>query len=257
MKLKIKNHLGDVNLQKNKVQKIPYNIFQTFKYRDVPVSMYENCNKWIKLNPEYNYYFYDDKEMFEYVNKSHFKGFAYNKQVFLKAFNKIKPGAGKADLFRLLIIYEKGGCYFDFDTTCLKPLRKLIKENDEVVTGIGSYKDWFIQWGLIYVKNHPFIKKALEIAIYNIIKEKFIYNMPRLQFLCGPPCLDLAIRRILNVDRYYKFEPKNYVINNIKFTIIPRAQNFNKCVGFKYSAYKFDLKKLNMNHWGYEDIFNK
>ena len=51
MKLKIKNHLGDVNLQKNKVQKIPYNIFQTFKYRDVPVSMYENCNKWIKLNP--------------------------------------------------------------------------------------------------------------------------------------------------------------------------------------------------------------
>lgn len=252
-KSRIENKIGDKKIQKNQI--IPYNIFQTFKYRDVPISMYNNVIKWNNLNPEYNYYFYDDKEMVEYLNNYDFKDFDYDKNTFFKAFNKIKPGAGKADLFRLVIIYDKGGCYFDIDTTCIKPLSSFIKSDDEVVSGLGSQKD-FHQWGLIYKKKHHFIKKALEIAIYNIIKEKFIKNICKLEFLCGPSCLDLAIKKVLNLNDEYKFKSGKHLINGISFRIL-NGDYFNNNISFKYKEYKNDLKKLSMKHWGYEDIFNK
>ena len=60
----IKNIQAKTNLQ-NKNQIIPYNIFQTFKYRNVPISMYKNAIIWNKLNPEYNYYFYDDNDLID------------------------------------------------------------------------------------------------------------------------------------------------------------------------------------------------
>ena len=55
-----------------------------------------------------------------------FRDFSFSKSDFMKAYNKIKPGAGKADLFRYLIMYDNGGTYFDIDTSCKVPLRDYI-----------------------------------------------------------------------------------------------------------------------------------
>ena len=121
--------------------------------------MWLNSNKWSSLNPEYNYLFFDDNDINKFIENYDFSELSVSKADFKKAFLKIKPGAGKADLFRLLIIYAIGGCYFDIDTTPLVPLNKIIKIEDEVVSGIGRRSEIFHQWGLIYTSQHPFYKK--------------------------------------------------------------------------------------------------
>ena len=199
-KQRIVNKIGNSTLRHT--QKIPYNIIQTFKTRDVPISMWSNSNKWISLNPEYNYLFFDDDDINRYIDNYNYDNITISKYNFKKAYNKIKPGAGKADLFRLLIIYEIGGCYIDIDTNPLVSLNKIIKSNDEVVSGIGGRGD-FHQWCLIYIKKHPFIRKTLEIAVNNILNETFINNKKSMEWLCGPPALDLGIKSVLGYENNY------------------------------------------------------
>ena len=187
----ITNYEGNKNLRIE--QKIPYNIIQTFKTRKVTESMYNITRKWINYNPEYNYMFFDDNEINDYINKEEFKDFEFSKEDFLTCYNSIKPGAGKADLFRLLIIYNLGGCYFDIDTQPIKPLKDFIYNDDEVVSGIGGRGD-FHQWGLIYIKNHIFIKKTLELAVKNINNQKIKKDIKSLEYITGPPCMDEAIK---------------------------------------------------------------
>tara|TARA_X000000950_G_scaffold289533_1_gene414979 strand:+ start:13198 stop:13965 length:768 start_codon:yes stop_codon:yes gene_type:complete len=249
---RIENIKGDIKLQR--YQKIPYNIIQTFKTRDVPITMWDNVYKWHLLNPEYNYLFFDDNDIYKYINDCNFNKLNISKNDFKKALLKVKPGAGKADLFRLLIVYNIGGCYFDIDTTPLFPLKKFVNSNDEVVSGIG-YRGDFHQWGLIYIKEHPFIKKALEIAVQNVINETFIDNIKMLPYLCGPPVLDIAIKSVLNYKKDYKFLPGIFKINSISFTLL-KGDFFNNNVKFKYSNYKNDLKIMNHTYWQSEKIFN-
>ena len=55
------------------------------------------------------------------------------------------PKAGKADIWRLAIIYRYGGIYADSDVKALYAFRSYIWPNASVVTGLGSKKD-FHQW---------------------------------------------------------------------------------------------------------------
>lgn len=249
----IVNRKGDIKLQTN--QKIPYNIIQTFKTRDVSLSMWSNLNKWYELNPEYNYLFFDDTDIKQYIEKFNFENLNITKEKLMRAFKKIRPGAGKADLFRLLVIYDKGGCYFDIDTTPMIPLRNFINYDDEVVSGIGKRGD-FHQWGLIYIPKHPFIKKALEMATSNIINENFINNIMTLEYLCGPPCLDLAIKFILKKDKKYKFKPGKHIINGISYTLL-NGDHFNNNVSPKYKEYKNDIEKVGVIYWTNSRLFNR
>jgi inositol phosphorylceramide mannosyltransferase catalytic subunit len=247
------NRKGNIKLQTD--QKIPYNIIQTFKTRDVTLSMWSNLNKWYELNPEFNYLFFDDTDIEQYIETFNFENFSITKEELMIAFKKIRPGAGKADLFRLLVIYDKGGCYFDIDTTPIIPLRNFINYDDEVVSGIGLRGD-FHQWGLIYIPKHPFIKKALEMATSNIINEIFINNVRSLEYLCGPPCLDLAIKFILKKNKKYKFKSGKHITNGISYTLL-NGDYFNNNVDFKYNEYKNDLKKIGVIHWNNSELFNR
>ena len=57
-------------------------------------------------NPNYKYYLYDDNECREFI-KQNFSDDVVN------AFDKLKPGAYKADLWRYCILYINGGIYLD------------------------------------------------------------------------------------------------------------------------------------------------
>lgn len=253
----IENVVGNASLRKD--QKIPYKIFQTMESRNLPDKMHSMCLKWSNLNPEYDYTFYDRDERIEYINNNTFEDFKFSKERFLEAYNKIKPGAGKADLFRLLIIYDNGGCYFDIDCNCLYPLSSWIDSEDEVVTGLGP-GGHFHQYGLVYVPKHIFIKTALEISVDNIINETFINDVRRMSFLCGPPALHLGIEQSLNKKPGFKFKlskgnKETWCMNGIKFTMF-RSNDFGKNVRSKYNDYDKDVKEMNIVYWPDDDIFN-
>ena len=78
----------------NKNIKIPKIIWQTHKTNDLPQSSYDNINRMIQLNPDYEHNFYTDEDMLKFLQDN------FDESV-INAYNKIKPGAGKADIWRL------------------------------------------------------------------------------------------------------------------------------------------------------------
>jgi hypothetical protein len=140
-------------------QRIPRIIWQTMKTSRVPVILKDYANTWIQNNPEYDYRFYDDDDIIEFLKKDF--------PDYLEAYNKIKYGASKADLWRYLIIYKYGGVYSDLDCRCINPLRDWVNPLSAYVTQLGENKD-FCQWLIISVPQNPIFLKAAQKALQNI-----------------------------------------------------------------------------------------
>jgi mannosyltransferase OCH1-like enzyme len=104
---------------------VPLNIYQTWNTRNVPPKMKDNIDKLVNMNPDFNYYLYSDEECKQFI-KDNFD------QDVLDAFNRFKPGAYKADLWRYCILYKLGGVYLDIKFRTLIPLNSIISANPEI-----------------------------------------------------------------------------------------------------------------------------
>jgi hypothetical protein len=238
---------------------IPRMLYQTFKSRDVPAGMAKAVNSWIEKNPEFGYRFFDDAAMRDFVERYPCEGFAFDSSVLLRALDTIRPGAGKADLFRYLLIYDRGGVYMDVDSFCLNPLGHFVSADDDVVTGLGGRGD-FHQWGLIYSPRHPFLKRTIENAVSNILNRSFAPGFANsLEGIAGPPCLDLSIKQVLNLPLKGRFTPGVYTPSiggrSYKINILP-TDFFGGHVGFKYPGYKNDLSAMGVRYWMDDTLFN-
>jgi len=114
IKEEIKEETNEI-LEKQKKEKkkklkvdsvVPLNIFQTWHTKDMPYNMKLNVARIRFFNPEFKYYFFDDNDCREFIKK-HFP------ISILWAFDKLRPGAFKADLWRYCVLYIHGGIYMD------------------------------------------------------------------------------------------------------------------------------------------------
>jgi len=87
-------------------EEIPKVIYQTWSSKVLPTNMRKCVEKIKDQNPNYTHYIYDDNECREFI-KEHF-----NDNV-VTTFDKLIPGAYKADLWRYCILYINGGIYLD------------------------------------------------------------------------------------------------------------------------------------------------
>lgn len=100
--------------------KIPQHISMIYLQRDGQF-MDENTNPAIKLahdswtimNPEYDIRFFNLLVARKYLKE-------YFHPAFLRAFDCVQAFAGKADFFRLAVLYRDGGWYSDWKQKCLK-----------------------------------------------------------------------------------------------------------------------------------------
>ena len=145
-------------------QEIPKIIWQTMKSNQVPAIMKKYADTWIENNPEYEYRFFDDDDMIDFISSDF--------PAYLEAFKKIKYGASKADLWRYLIMYKYGGVYVDMDCQCINPLRQWIDPGARYVTQLGINKD-FCQWLIISVPQNPIFLKAAQKALQNAEHNSF------------------------------------------------------------------------------------
>lgn len=91
---------------------IPKQVFMCWSTLNLPTKMREAVNRNKELNPDFTFYLYDDNMCREFIEK-------YFENDVLYAFNKLIPGAYKADLWRLCILFIKGGIYIDIKYQCI------------------------------------------------------------------------------------------------------------------------------------------
>lgn len=202
-------------------QLIPLKIFQTWKSKELPEKMYEVVNKIVELNPEYDYYFFDDDDCRKYLQDN------YSSE-YLDAFDDLIPGAFKADFWRYAVIAKEGGVYIDVDFDCVKPLREILDSDDSLVLvkdrGIGCCTAIF-QAFFAATPNHNAIKETLQLCLDNIKNKRM-----------GKTCLDLTgpgmMGKAFNKYTYGKIcdvelNTGTFVFNGEKYRIL--IHSFDEC----------------------------
>lgn len=150
--------------------------------------------------------------IYEEKDRQRFISSYYGKRI-LRLYAEIDPayGAAKADLFRYLVLYEKGGVYLDVKSTAKKPLSQIISPRDEFITsewnqthfpGWGKWPHFGVnnelqQWFLMSAPKHPILKSVIERVVSNLTNYDPLRNgIGRLGVLLntGPIPYTLAVR---------------------------------------------------------------
>lgn len=157
------------------------NIWQTWKVGpespDFPQKYVSLQKSWAEMNPTYKHTVLTDKQCDSVVNDL----FQSVPDV-TKAWNAMPKSILKADFFRYLILYARGGVYSDIDTLCLKPVDLWISHNETVngraneaglVVGVEAdpdrpdWAEWyarriqFCQWTIQAKKGHPMLRELV------------------------------------------------------------------------------------------------
>jgi mannosyltransferase OCH1-like enzyme len=201
----------ETKIDHKSLQKIPKVIYQTFEEYDVPKGMYSSVQSWKDLNPEYEHYFFNEKDRIDFIEKF------FTPDV-LDAYLSVIPGAFKADLWRCCVLYEKGGVYVDSDMICLKSLNKYIESDDEfLISRDDPMSKSFLANGFICsIPKHPFLKQQIDSIVENILNKKNLYYLE----ISGPALFGKSVNKVCGLNPSSDFEIGNIKINKFKVKIL-------------------------------------
>jgi mannosyltransferase OCH1-like enzyme len=103
----------------------PLILYHSWHSNRVPTKMAENVYALLKSNPEFDYYLYSDEKSAEYIRNN------YDQDV-MAAFEMLKPGAYKSDLWRYCVLYKTGGVYMDIKFNTVEPLLALVQNTPTI-----------------------------------------------------------------------------------------------------------------------------
>ena len=165
-------------------------IYRTSRSRYTNIKVYNNCyRKWLQLNPSATMIWFDDLDCKRYMSKQPRK--IYN------AYQRLRPGAFKADLFRLCMLYDTGGVYVDCEAMPYVSIR-------EMMTGIDLPREkMFIapldrrgihNGFMITSPRHPFLHACIQYIVDNVENEMYYEDDLA---ITGPVALSTSINRYL------------------------------------------------------------
>ncbi|MFN6226629.1 MAG: glycosyltransferase family 32 protein, partial [Bacteroidota bacterium] len=111
---------------------IPKTIYQTYKTDRLPFLTRWHIHKFQKRNPEYDYQFYNDERITEFIRAE------FGTET-LNLYSRINIGAAKADFFRYAILFKKGGVYLDIDSLNITKLDEFILPSDSALISLETH----------------------------------------------------------------------------------------------------------------------
>ena len=194
---------------------IPLTIYQTWYTKDLPPKMHENVELLKKQNPEFEHFLYDDNDCRKFIKEN------FDKDV-LNAYDSLIPGAYKADLWRLCILYIKGGIYMDIKLNCVNGFKLLELTEDEhfVLDRISCFTTPKPIYNALIVcnKENPLLLLGIKKIVDNVKKK---YYGPNALYPTGPGMLSevlLSNNLNINIDLLH-YEDTKYLIYKNRFVI--------------------------------------
>ena len=170
---------------------IPKVIYQTYSSKSkIPWIAQYHIKQMCKMNPSYEYRFYDDHEIDKFIQEE-FDSETYSQYL------KLNIGAAKADFFRYAMLFKKGGVYVDIDSRVAGDLDDWILPDDTGIITAERHPGMYVQWALVYDKGHPFLKKTLENVLDNIKDNRYPHDIHK---MTGPTVYSDSIRSCINDD---------------------------------------------------------
>jgi len=111
--------------EKPDISGTPLILYHSWHSNSVPTKMAENIYSLLKSNPEFDYYLYSDEKSAEYIRENFDEDVIY-------AFETLKPGAFKSDLWRYCVLYKTGGVYMDIKYNTVDSLVSLLENTPTI-----------------------------------------------------------------------------------------------------------------------------
>lgn len=146
----------------------PRRIMQTYRLPYLRTKMFRAHQSFARQNPGFATCFYGNRDMRRFVAQ-------YFEPRVLAALDRLRPGAYKADLFRLCELYVNGGVYADVEMVCLAPLESLLHGVDLVVVRDSPFRDLsYLYNAFICAKpNLPFLRFAIDELVERVEKGEY------------------------------------------------------------------------------------
>lgn len=197
----IHNSIHDKEI--SNVSNILYKIFPKVIYRTnnslrVSRSMKAMCHdKWIEMNQGFTMKWFTDEDVEKYMKTMPER--VYN------AYKSLQPGAYKADLWRMCILYENGGYYFDSYCTPMESIHDMLKSLgplsdvdehcNQYMVSVRETIDKGVHQGVLMVTpEHPFLFACIQQIVKNV-ENKYYGNTP--WDITGPTCFYQCIVSVL------------------------------------------------------------
>jgi len=164
---------------------IPKIIYQTWKTKNFSPIFTKYRHDMFSSLPDFAVYLFDDNEMERWIHEN-------CSADILNCFYRIHSGAGRADLWRYLIIYKNGGFYLDIDSALTSDFCRYITPLDEGIISRESNSGFFLQWAFGFAPRHPVLKRTIEICL-ECIKNS---NTDNPFWSTGPAIFTLAINQV-------------------------------------------------------------
>ena len=153
-----------------KLLKIPHVIFQTYKNNQFHNESHKHVfHHLLESHPHFDYYFFNDKQCIDFIKK-------YAPE-YIEAYHTLYPVAYKADLFRYILIYIKGGIYLDHKYILRTSFERLLSESCNQFYCHDVDNSLLFNSIIISTPENPQIKELIE-KINNNIKTLFYGKCP-------------------------------------------------------------------------------
>jgi mannosyltransferase OCH1-like enzyme len=188
-------------LKRNGLRAIPRTIWQTNFIDRVTFPIFLNYLFNRMLAPTHEYRFATDDDCANFV-RTKYPGAIW------EAYQNLRIGASRADLWRILVLHEHGGTYLDVDAHLMWPLELLINSDDRdlfVSDRLGRLTNFF----MASAPRNPLLAKAAKRIAENIhtAASSDVFD------LTGPGALMSAL-----ADERFRIEPYKFVCDQGNFT---------------------------------------
>jgi mannosyltransferase OCH1-like enzyme len=137
--------------------------------------MKKNCKLLQQQNPQFEYFLFDDEECLAFIQEH------YDDSV-VDAFNRLVPGAYKADLWRYCVLYIYGGIYLDIKMKCVGDFRLIELTKQEHYVKDRSSENYMS--GTYGIYNAVMIQKPKNPLMMDCIK-KIVENVDNQEYGFG------------------------------------------------------------------------
>ncbi len=221
-------------IKNNISQKINYEpiinrkIFQTWKDLNLPINMKVTVNELRDKHNNYEYYLYTDEMCRNFIKEN------FDNKI-LEAFDKVIPGAYKADLWRCCVLYKYGGIYLDIK---YKPINnftfeKLLDKEYYVRDRQKNNKYGIYNALMICKPKSEKLKKIIDKIVENINNKYY-----------GDSALDISGPQCLN-NFFTQKEILNFELEFNGSQIVYKTQPILE----KYSSYRTEQKQSGLTHY--------
>lgn len=240
-------------------RKIPYNLFQTFKTKDLTATFQKVVDSWKEKNPEYLYKFYDDQMCDSFMKE-------FDVRVW-KAYRRIIPGAFKADLWRCCVLYKYGGVYADMDTICLGRIDDFLSDTAEFVTPIDISELSIFNAFIAAAPGSTILKACIDQMVYYIQNNSVPENKG--EFACGTLAVEMnkflgRAEHLSNLTGQDGWQENVHLLHFEEATQYVKDSDGNILFQNRYGNEEFnqmyisELNRLNLKQWWYvKDNFLK